>query len=184
MLCHPGKLIPPQQVVKYCGFLLDLRAIPCLRVPVSKRERALAIVDHLLESSMSREYSRLSLVVAAGVLQSLVEATSSRLCHTYLRRFHSMVRPPGLGSGLEPYLTKCCLTAEVKDDLQWWRTYLQHEGGRFAHSVRLATFIPMWAMEAELAPGVHLNCPVGRFICGRANGPQQCSISPPTGRNF
>jgi hypothetical protein len=43
---------------------------------------------------------------------------------------------------------------------------------------------PCGAMEAELAPGVHLNCPVGRFICGRANGPQQCSISPPTGRNF
>jgi hypothetical protein len=30
MLCHPGKLILPQQVVKYCGFLLDSRAIPCL----------------------------------------------------------------------------------------------------------------------------------------------------------
>jgi hypothetical protein len=84
MLCHPGKLIPPQQVVKYCGVLLDSRAIPCLRVPVSKRERALAIVDHLLESFMSREYTRLSLAVAAGVLQSLVEASSSRLGHTYL----------------------------------------------------------------------------------------------------
>ena len=42
MLCHPTKLTPPQQVVKYCGFLLDSVKIPCLRVPVSKRERALA----------------------------------------------------------------------------------------------------------------------------------------------
>jgi hypothetical protein len=50
MLCHPTKLTPPQQVVKYCGFLLDSCTIPCLRVPVAKRERALAIVDHLLAS--------------------------------------------------------------------------------------------------------------------------------------
>ena len=94
MLCHPKKLTPPQQVVKYCGFLLDSRAIPCLRIPVEKRARALAIVEHLLESPPSREYSRLSLAVAAGVLQSLVDATPIRLGHTYLRRFHSMVRPP------------------------------------------------------------------------------------------
>jgi hypothetical protein len=106
MLCHPTKLTPPNQVVKYCGFLLDSRAIPCLRIPLSKRERALAIVEHLLESLPTREFSRLSLAVAAGVLQSLVDATPIRLGHAYLRKFHSLVRPPGLGSGLEPYLTK------------------------------------------------------------------------------
>ena len=144
MLCHPTKLTPPQQVVKYCGFLLDSVKIPCLRVPISKRERALAIVDHLLESSSTREFSRLSLAVAAGVLQSLVEATPLRLGHTYLRRFHSLVRPPGLGSGLEPYLTTCCVSDEVKVDLRWWRVFLRHEGGRFSRSVDSATFAPMW----------------------------------------
>jgi hypothetical protein len=35
LLCHPGKLTPPQQVVKYCGFLSDSRAIPCLRIPIA-----------------------------------------------------------------------------------------------------------------------------------------------------
>jgi hypothetical protein len=84
MLCRPTKLTPPQQVVRYCGFLLDSRRIPCLRVPVAKRERALAIVEHLLEAPVSREFSRLSLAVAAGVLQSLVDATPLRLGHTYL----------------------------------------------------------------------------------------------------
>jgi hypothetical protein len=29
LLCHPKKLIPPSQVVKYCSFLLDSRGIPC-----------------------------------------------------------------------------------------------------------------------------------------------------------
>jgi hypothetical protein len=84
MLCHPLKVIPPQQVVKYYGFLLDSRAIPCLCVPISKRKPAVAIVDHLLESQMSIEYSQLSLAVAAGMLQSLAETTPSRLGHTYL----------------------------------------------------------------------------------------------------
>jgi hypothetical protein len=76
---------------------------------VAKQECALIIVEHLLEAPVSREFSRLSLAVAAGVLQSLVDATPLRLGHTYLRRFHSVVRPPGLGTGLEPYLTKCWL---------------------------------------------------------------------------
>jgi hypothetical protein len=144
MLCHPTKLTPPQSIVKYCGFLLDSTTIPCLRVPVSKRERALAIVDHLLESPASREYSRLSLAVAAGVLQSLIEATPLRLGHTYLRRFHSLVRPPGLGSGLAPYLTKCCISEGVKIDLRWWRVFLCHEQGRFARAEASATLVPMW----------------------------------------
>ena len=113
MLCHPDKLTPPKQVVKYCGFLLDSRGIPCLRVPVAKRERALAIVDHLWEAPSTREFSRLSLAVAAGVLQSLVEATPLRLGNTYMRRFHSLVRPPGLGFGLAPYLTKTCISDGV-----------------------------------------------------------------------
>jgi hypothetical protein len=144
MLCHPKKLTPPQQVVKYCGFLLDSEAIPCLRIPVSKRERALAIVEHLLDSPKSRAYSRLSLAVAAGVLQSLVDATPVRLGHTYLRRFHSLVRPPGLGSGLAPYLTTCPISDEVKRDLRWWRQFLLHDKGRFARSEFSATLVPMW----------------------------------------
>jgi hypothetical protein len=30
LLCHPAKLTPPQQVVKYCGFEFDTRDIPSL----------------------------------------------------------------------------------------------------------------------------------------------------------
>jgi hypothetical protein len=70
-------------------------------------------------------------VVAAGVLQSLVDATPVCLGHTYLRRFHSLVRPPGLGSGLAPYyLTMCSIPDEVKQDLRWWRQFLLHDAVR------------------------------------------------------
>jgi hypothetical protein len=38
LLCQPKKLMPPSQVVKYCGFLLDSLEIPCLQIPVAKWE--------------------------------------------------------------------------------------------------------------------------------------------------
>ena len=98
---------------------MDSIEIPCLRVTVERRERALAIVEHILDSPPEREFSRLGLAVAAGVLQSRVEATPLRLGHTYLRRFHSIVRPPGLGTGMEPYFTKTAVPLFVKRDLIW-----------------------------------------------------------------
>jgi hypothetical protein len=75
MLCHPKKLTPSCLVVKYCGFLFDTTDIPCLRIPITKRERALAIVKHLITSPAHPVWSRLSLAVAAGILEFLVEAT-------------------------------------------------------------------------------------------------------------
>lgn len=84
LLCHPKKLTPPCQVVKYCGFLLDSLGIPCLRIPVSKRERALAMVEYILESHKDKQFSRLALSVISGTLQSLVEATPHHNGHTKL----------------------------------------------------------------------------------------------------
>jgi hypothetical protein len=144
MLCHPKKLIPPSQVVKYCGFLFDTIGVPCLRIPVPKRERALAIVQHLLDAPLSRRWSRLSLAVAAGILESLAEATPRRLGHTYLRRFHSAVHPPGLGTGAEPYYTLTTLSSDIRTDLQWWVSYLTIGEGRFARAVNSATLVPAW----------------------------------------
>jgi hypothetical protein len=161
MLCHPKKLTLPQRVMKYCGFLLDSIKIPCLCIPLAKREYALAIVEHLLESPSSQKYSRLSLAVAAGVLQSLVGATPIRLGHTYLRRFHSLVRPPGLGNGLAPYLTTCSVTEEVKDDLRWWWQFLLHDKGRFARSEFSATLVPMWGNGSGTGTGGTFAVPDG-----------------------
>jgi hypothetical protein len=33
MLCHPGKLTPPAQVVKYTGLLFDTTTVPTIRIP-------------------------------------------------------------------------------------------------------------------------------------------------------
>lgn len=142
MLCHPKKLIPPAQVVKYCGFLIDTTDIPCLRVPTDKRERALAMVDHMLAAKPSQKFSRLSLAVVAGTLQSLVEATPQRRGQTYLKRLHGHVRPPGLGSGLEPYCTTTLLASGLTRDLLWWQRFLINTEGRYARTFRSATLIP------------------------------------------
>jgi hypothetical protein len=184
MLCHPKKVIPPQQVIKYCRFLLDLRVIPCLCIPIAKHECVLAIVDHLLESPSHREFSRLSLAVAAGILQSLVAATPLQLGHTYSRRFHSLVRPPGLGMGLEPYLTKSSISDKVGHDLRWWQHCLVQDGSRFAHSAELATFDPSWGYVSGTGTRGTLLCLMLRWRCGRESGARLCFISLSAGRSL
>jgi hypothetical protein len=159
LLCHPLKLTPPCQVVKYCGTLLDSVGIPCQRIPIDKRERALAIVEHLLDAPSSQVFSRLSLAVAAGVLESLVDATPLRLGHTYLRRFHSVVHPPDLGTGAAPYYTTATVPPDVKDDLRWWRRNLLLGQGRFARSHRSATLVPNWGDGSGTGTGGTLGLP-------------------------
>jgi len=80
-------------LVEYVGFLFDTRSQPTLRIPVAKRKRAFAVARYLLTTHPKRELSRLGLSVVAGTLESLSDATPSRIGHTYLRRYHSVVHP-------------------------------------------------------------------------------------------
>ena len=141
-LFHPQKLVTPRHTVKYCGFLFDSRSIPCLRIPVPKQERALAICEYLLDAPPVKNWSRLSLAVAAGVLESLSEATPRRLGHTYLRHFHSLVHPPGIGTGADPYFTCTRLSDEVRRELEWWKSFLVLSEGRIVRLHKAATLVP------------------------------------------
>ena len=171
-LFHPKKLIPPQQVVKYCGFLFDTTGIPCLRIPEAKKERAQAICDYLVSSDPEKHWSRLSLAVAAGVLESLSEATPRRLGHTHLREFHSLVHPPGLGIGAEPYYTTTKLTRPVIKELRWWVGYFKNGEGRHVRMEKAATrrWYPPSGMEAVPAPEAPSNSQIGPSKCGVENG--------------
>lgn len=170
MLCHPKKLTPPAQVVKYCGFLFDTQGVPCLRIPVSKRERAYAIVQHLIKAPPRQRWSRLSLAVAAGILESLIEATPRRIGHTYLRRLHSVVHPEGLGTGLDPYLTLASLPPPVIKDLGWWATFLKEGGGRYARATRSATLVPAWGDGSGTGTGGTYDIPKSGAI------PEDCPL--------
>ena len=144
LLCHPGKCYPPSQRAKYCGFVLDSTGIPELQVPTDKRERASAMLDDVLAKSPEWRFSRLSLAVLGGTLESLAEATPRRLGHTRLRRFHSVAHPAGYGEGAAVYYTCTELPEDVRNDLRWWRLFLSTGGGRCARTERSGTLVPTW----------------------------------------
>jgi hypothetical protein len=80
--------------------------------------------------------------VAAGILESLVEATPRSIKHNYLWCFHSAVHPPGIGTSVEPYYTVTTLPTAIWKDLGWLIHYLMEHGeGQFARSIALATLI-------------------------------------------
>jgi hypothetical protein len=93
-LCHPMKCPKPSQCVKFIGFEFDSHGFPLLRVPLEKRERALAVVEYLIASPPGQFFSRLSLAVSTGILQSLVEATPSHIGSTYLRAHYDLLITP------------------------------------------------------------------------------------------
>lgn len=119
------------------------------------------MVDHLLQAKRHQQFSRLSLAVVAGTLQSLVEATPQRRGQTYLKRLHGHVRPPGLGSGLEPYCTTTPLDEGVLPDLLWWQKYLLGSKGRFARTHRSATLIPTFGDGSGTGTGATWSLPIG-----------------------
>jgi len=100
------------------------------------------MVEYLLPCES--ELSRLALSVISGTLESLVDATPSRIGHTYLRGFHSLVHPSGYEGGDAVYYTKCRLDDKTRRELRWWKTLLLHDVGRPARSLRSATLVPTY----------------------------------------
>ena len=158
-LCHPKKCTPPGQSVKYIGFIFDTTQTPTLRIPTEKRERALVITQHLLDSPPTQQFSRLGLAVAAGILQSLVDATPSFVGSTYLRKFHTLVHPSDSGTGIRPYLTYSCIPPQVRSELKWWNRYLTRDQGRVAYTRHATTLIPTWGDGSGTGTGGTLAVP-------------------------
>ena len=159
MLCHPKKLIPPAQVVKYTGFLFDTRGAPALRVPSSKRERALAMVQHLRTLPASTRVSALALSVVAGTLEALSDATPARLGHTYLRRLYDVIHPEGAPLGRDRYYTFASLPKEVQEDLAWWDAMLSGDVFNRAYPSKAGTLVPAYGDGSGTGTGGTINLP-------------------------
>jgi hypothetical protein len=144
LMCHPKKCTPPNQSVRYIGFIFDTHRAPCLCIPLHKREQAVAIVEYLISSPNDHSFSRRSLAVVVGILQSLVEATPSHLENTYLRSFHSVVRLSAFRSGAEPYYTKATIPFKLRQDLRWLGQFLIKDESRLCRTRRSATLVPNW----------------------------------------
>jgi hypothetical protein len=140
LLCHPGKLTPPAQVVKYTGLLFDTTGVPKIRIPEYKRAKAAAMVDFAIHRR--DRMSRLGLAVVVGVLESLVEATESRIGHTYLRSLQETLHPKDWAGHDLPYYSFAALNATNIHDLKMWLWLLSRNDGRSARGFRSGVLIP------------------------------------------
>ncbi len=114
----------PTQRVKYCGFVFDSTGEPRLEIPQEKRSRALVQVQYTLSQSKG-EFSRLALSVVNGVLQSLVDATPTRLGQTFLRPLHDLISMENQETDPRAkFYTMTTFTPASIVGLMWWRSFL------------------------------------------------------------
>ena len=140
LLCHPGKLTPPAHAVKYTGFIFDSVSEPMLRIPEYKVAKAIALTDY--GRANQRRISRLALAVIVGVLESLVEATPTRIGHTYLRHLQGTLHPEGwVGDDLS-YFSYASLSEADVHELDLWSWLLLHNHGRRARATKSGTLVP------------------------------------------
>lgn len=158
LLCHPDKLVPPSQEVKYCGLLLNTQSTPTLKMPQSKKERALSMCQHVI-GSPKRNWSRLALSVVSGVLESLAECTPRRLGHTHLRALHDLIHSDREGTGLGPYLTCACLNQDSLDGLIWWEEHLRLGPGRMVRAIHASILVPTFGDGSGTGTGGTFHLP-------------------------
>jgi hypothetical protein len=82
--------------------------------------------------------------VGGGFLQSLVEATPSRIGQTYLRRMYVEVHELEDKRGRELFYTLITLSPECVDDLRWWKDFLDHNPGNPSRSGMAGTLVGTW----------------------------------------
>ncbi len=134
LLCHPGKLTPPALEVKYTGLIFDTSGVPTIRIPEYKRAKAAALAQYAIDHR--GRLSRLALAVIVGVLESLVEATPSRLGHTYLRNLQETLHPTGWDGQDLPYYSFASVSNKDFDGLttNWlWLLDLNPGGAAQGH---------------------------------------------------
>jgi hypothetical protein len=140
LLCHPGKLTPPALEVKYTGLIFDTSGVPTIRIPEYKRAKAAALAQYAIDHR--GRLSRLALAVIVGVLESLVEATPSRLGHSYLRNLQETLHRKGW-DGLDlPYYSFAPLNDKDVDGLTNWLWLLNLNPGRAARGHQSGVLVP------------------------------------------
>jgi hypothetical protein len=170
-LCHPGKLVPPSQEVKYIGYLVNTVGIPNLRIPEAKKDKALMMISRLLDHP-DDPVSALAFSVVTGTLESVVEATPQRQGRCYLREMYNALHDvPGCpdadaapefacGGGdtlddilasrgvynpLDKYYRTMLVTESAREELRWWyATLTTVDVCRSAYSERGGALSTTW----------------------------------------
>mmetsp|Transcript_4992 Transcript_4992/g.7655 ORF Transcript_4992/g.7655 Transcript_4992/m.7655 type:complete len:195 (-) Transcript_4992:1000-1584(-) len=111
------------------------------------------MVEHLIYSNPKKQWSRLTLAVVAGTLESLSEAMPQRMGHTHLWDLHKLIHPGDLGTGLEPYLTFTTLSESSRMGLKWWSQFIISSEGCYARPTRAATLVPTFGDRSSTGTG-------------------------------
>jgi hypothetical protein len=133
-ICQKVKTSPPAQVQKFCGLLFDTQGTPKLQIPSAKVSRSLATLQFVIKMNARGTLSRLTVAVMGGLLQSLVDATPSRLGQTYLRGIYDDVHHTCPLTGRDLYYTSIELSDSTLADLVWWEDFLQLNPGNPSRS--------------------------------------------------
>ena len=122
--------------------------MPTLCVPSDKRDRAIAMIDYMA-GRRPGVVSRLALSVMTGLLQSLVDASPSRMGQTFLHQAYDVMHTTDDNgtSTLHPHhrLYSCTKISDAAwDDLLWWRAALLSGVSRPARYPGSGTLVTTW----------------------------------------
>jgi hypothetical protein len=151
LLCHPGKLTPPAHAVKYTGLIFDSTANPILRIPEYKVAKAIALTDY--GWAHQGRISRLALAVIVDVLESLVEATPTRIGHAYLRHLQGALHPEGWAGDDLSYFSYASLSEADVRELSLWSWLLRNNHGRRARATKSGTLVPSFGNGSGTGTG-------------------------------
>jgi hypothetical protein len=79
IICQKTKTSPPAQIQKFRGMLYDSTTVLCVQIREAKVSQSLATIKYVVKQAWQGVLLRLSLAVATGLLQSLVDATPQQL---------------------------------------------------------------------------------------------------------
>jgi hypothetical protein len=113
------------------------------------------MVDHLIHRV--KPISWRALAIAVGVLESVVEATPSRLGHTYLQSLYDTLHPSGFDD--TPYNTSTLLNDTNRLDLEWWRSTLLADASRPCKAPNSGTLIPTFGDGSGMGTGGTIQYP-------------------------
>jgi hypothetical protein len=157
MLFNLSKVMPPAQVMKYCGFLYDTTFVLVLHIPENKHECSLTVLDYVL-SKPGQELSHLALLsMVFGVLQSSL--VDSSLGQIFLQESYKVLYPacdllidhielPDFNVLDDPraiFFTMVWVSYQSWDDLIWWQQALSNNSlCRPIWHDKAALLSPMW----------------------------------------
>jgi hypothetical protein len=152
-ICQKIKTNPPAQIQKFCGMLWDTIQIPRILIVPDKISRSIATIEYILELDNRGCLSRLSAAVCGGLLQSLVEATPSRIRQVYLRRLYNNVHHTSERYGKTLYYSIMGLNEVTRGDLEWWKQFLVLNPGNVSCTGAVASMTITWGDGSGMGTG-------------------------------